>query len=165
VAAVAMTFFYPMCVGPHDQSGLFLRVTSIRRAARRYQKHVCFPTITDLGYRQRRTRSVLIDPLLPSSILRSGHSRALLFAPSGTLVLISSARPRSLAWVGGRLSPSRCFRLRRRTDRHHRTRAPTHPLQAASRASPGPVPFQDRPASRRSRRLPKCRARVRRRSR
>jgi len=33
-------------------------------------------------------------------------------------------RSRSLTWVGGRFSPSRCFRHRRRTDRRHRTRAP-----------------------------------------
>jgi hypothetical protein len=37
---------------------------------------------------------------------------------------------RSLAWVGGRLSPSRCFRLHRRTDRRHRTQAPTHSLSS-----------------------------------
>src|SRR5919106_100164 len=77
----------------------------------------------------------------------------------------SRCRPRSLAWAGGRLAPSRCFRLRRRTDRRHRTRAPTRPLQAASRASPRPLPFEDRLASNRSRHLPRCRARARRRSR
>jgi hypothetical protein len=77
----------------------------------------------------------------------------------------SRCRPRSLAWVGGRFSPSRCFRLRRRTDRHHRTRAPTRLLQAASRGSPGPLPFEDRLASNRSRHLPRCRARALRRSR
>ena len=38
-------------------------------------------------------------------------------------------RPLSLAWVGGRFSPSRCFRLRRRTDRRHRTQ----PRDACSR--------------------------------
>ena len=52
--------------------------------------------------------------------------------------------PRSLAWAGGRLSPSRCFRRRRRTDRRHRTRAPTRRRRAASRASPAPLPFADR---------------------
>jgi hypothetical protein len=65
---------------------------------------------------------------------------------------------RSLVWVGGRFSPCRCFRLRRRTDRRHRTRAPTRPLQAASRASPGPLPFEDLFAANRSRHLPRCRA-------
>ena len=37
---------------------------------------------------------------------------------------------------------ARCFRRRRRTDRRHRTRAPTRPLRAASRAAPGPLPFR-----------------------
>jgi hypothetical protein len=77
----------------------------------------------------------------------------------------SRCRPRSLAWAGGRFSPSRCFRLRRRTDRRHRTRAPKRPLRAASQASPGPLPFQDRPASHRSRHLPRWRARALRRPR
>src|SRR5438874_10515262 len=49
-----------------------------------------------------------------------------------------------LAWAGGRLSPSRSVLLRRRTDRRRRTRAPTRPLRAACRASPGPLPFEDR---------------------
>src|SRR5436309_1468844 len=56
---------------------------------------------------------------------------------------------RSLAWAGGRLSPFRSFLLRRRTDRRHRTRAPTRPLRAASRAFPGPLPFEDRLGARR----------------
>lgn len=47
---------------------------------------------------------------------------------------------------GVSLSPSRCFRLRRRTDRHHPTRVPIRLLQAASRASPGLRPSQDRRA-------------------
>src|SRR5713101_7592969 len=51
---------------------------------------------------------------------------------------------RSLAWAGGRSSPCRSFLLRRRTDRRHRTRAPKRSLRAASRASPGPLPFEDR---------------------
>ena len=74
-------------------------------------------------------------------------------------------RPRSLAWVGGRSSPSRYFRLRRRTDRRHRTRAPTRLPQAASRASRGPLRSEDRLASNRSRHLPRCRARALRRPR
>jgi hypothetical protein len=41
-----------------------------------------------------------------------------------------------LASAGGRLSPSRCFRRRRRTDRDHRTRALRCLRQAAYRASP-----------------------------
>src|SRR5205809_1920973 len=40
-------------------------------------------------------------------------------------------RPRTIrrAWAGGRFSPSRSFRLRRRTDRRHRTRVPTRSLR------------------------------------
>src|SRR5208283_506645 len=57
--------------------------------------------------------------------------------------------------VGGRLSPSRFFRPRRRTDRCRRTRAPTRLFRAACRASPGPLPFEDRLALNRSRHLPR----------
>src|SRR5208283_2671132 len=57
--------------------------------------------------------------------------------------------------AGGRLSPSRFFRPRRRTDRCHRTRAPTRLFRAACRASPGPLPFEDRLALNRSRHLPR----------
>ena len=53
----------------------------------------------------------------------------------------SPCRPRSLAWVGGRFSPSRCFRLRRRTDRpiglelrHAHSRRHLEPLQDLSRS-------------------------------
>jgi len=67
--------------------------------------------------------------------------------------------------AGGCFSPSRCLRRRKRTGRRRRTLAPSRPSQAASRAVPGPDPFEGRPASHRSRRLPKSRARVRRRSR
>src|SRR5262245_3262015 len=51
---------------------------------------------------------------------------------------------RSLAWAGGRLSPCRCFRLRRRTDRHRRTRVQKRLRQAASPVFPGPLPSADR---------------------
>jgi hypothetical protein len=37
----------------------------------------------------------------------------------------AGCRSRNLAWIGGRLSPSRCCLRRRRTDRRHRTRAQT----------------------------------------
>ncbi len=75
----------------------------------------------------------------------------LLAGPGGRFVKGESAPARaasvtcswSLAWAGGWLSPCRCFHRRRRTDRHHRTRAPTRLFQAAYRASPGPFPFQD----------------------
>ena len=59
----------------------------------------------------------------------------------------SRCRPRSLGWASGQLSPSCSFLRRRRIDRRHRTRAPTRPLQAASQASLGPLPFKDRLAS------------------
>src|SRR5437870_3270959 len=72
---------------------------------------------------------------------------------------------RSLAWAGGRSSPSGSCLLRRRTDRRHRTRAPKRSLRAASRASLELLPFEDRPASNRSRRLPRWRARALRRPR
>ncbi len=78
----------------------------------------------------------------------------------GVLGPLPAAEPRL-----GRLLPSRSFLLRKRIDRLHRTRAPTHPFLAASRASPGPLPFEDRLASNRSHQLPRCRARVRHRSR
>ena len=54
---------------------------------------------------------------------------------------------RSLAWAGGRSSPSRSCLLHRRTDRRRRTRAPKRPLRAASRASLKLLPFEDRSAS------------------
>jgi hypothetical protein len=65
---------------------------------------------------------------------------------------------RSLAWAGAQLSPSRSLLLRRRTDRHHRTRVPTRTLRAASRASPGPRLFEDRLASNRLELSPLLRA-------
>ena len=51
----------------------------------------------------------------------------------------SLCRPRNLAWVGGRFSPSRCFRLRRRTDRRHRirTRSPSRAIAMPRSASAG----------------------------
>ena len=53
----------------------------------------------------------------------------------------------SLAWVGGRSSPSRSFLLRRRTDRRHRTRAPKSPTPGgiSSLSSTSPVRGCDRP--------------------
>ena len=48
-----------------------------------------------------------------------------------------------LVGIAARLAPCRCFRRRRRTDRRHRTRAPTRPRRAAFRASPAPLPFAD----------------------
>ena len=49
--------------------------------------------------------------------------------------------PPRLAWAGGRPAPCRCFRRRRRTDRRHRTRAPTTPAPAgiSSLSSTSPV--------------------------
>jgi hypothetical protein len=45
------------------------------------------------------------------------HKELQLLARGVHADLGAAARPRSIAWVGGRFSPSRCFRLRRRTDR------------------------------------------------
>src|SRR5262249_44085514 len=60
---------------------------------------------------------------------------------SGSLVWVDEvrSRPLSLAWGGGRLSPFRRWRRRRKTGRRRRPRAPTRPRRAASRASPGPL--------------------------
>src|SRR5882672_11548392 len=66
----------------------------------------------------------------------------------------------TLFWAGGRLSPSRCFHLRRRTDRRRQTRALTSLLRAAFRAAPGPLRFGGRFASDHSRHLPRYRARA-----
>ncbi len=68
-------------------------------------------------------------------------------APNARLVRLHSNvkdELQTFAGAGGRLSPSRCFPRRRRTDRHHQTLAPTRRLPVAFRASPGPLPFEDR---------------------
>src|SRR5262245_32115389 len=70
-----------------------------------------------------------------------------------------------LALAGGCFSPCRCFRRRRRTDRGRPIQAPTHLRQQASRAFPRLLRCEDQRASRRSRHLPRWRARVRRRPR
>ena len=67
-----------------------------------------------------------------------GGSRA---SPMLIARTLSRLRPALRVWAGGRSSPSRSLLLRRRTDRPHRTRAPKRSLRAASRASPGPLPF------------------------
>jgi sugar phosphate isomerase/epimerase len=90
----------------------------------------------------------------------------------GCVTLITRGSPISdrrewqrLVSAVGRSSPCRFFLLRRRTDSPRRTRGQTRLRRAASRADPGHVPFPDRPASRRSRRLPTWRARALRRPR
>src|SRR5258708_32930330 len=52
------------------------------------------------------------------------------------------ARPHfiGLAAAGGRVSPFRCFRLRKRTDRCHWIRAPIQRRRAASQPPPAPLP-------------------------